>query len=105
MTFIHKAKFGRYSHYDSMHSYVSRFTPHVTTETDKSAPVQTVKIRSTFITGSSAVQLEAQNNKDTLKMRKRSRDAGYRIEGTVAPGYESVKRMFEENFVSGTDER
>ena len=56
-------------------------------------------------TGSSAVQLAAQNNKDTLKMRKRSRDAGYRIEGTVAPGYESVKRMFKENFVSGTDER
>ena len=85
--------------------YLTRFTLHVTTETDKSAPVQTVKIRSTFIEGSSAVQLEALNNKDTLKMRKRSRDAGYRIEGTVAPGYESVKRMFEENFVSGTDER
>ena len=81
------------------------FTPQVTTETDKSAPVQTVKIRSTFTTGSSVVQLATQNNKDTLKMRKRSRDAGYRIEGTVAPGYESVKRMFEENFVSGTDER
>ena len=51
------------------------------------------------------MQQATQNNKDTLKMRKRSRDAGYRIEGTVAPGYESVKRMFEENFVSGTDER
>ena len=38
-------------------------------------------------------------------MRKRSRDTRHRIEGTVAPGYESVRRMFEENFVSGTDER
>ena len=27
------------------------------------------------------------------------------VEGTVAAGYESVKNMFEDNFVSGMDDR
>ena len=36
---------------------------------------------------------------------KKSQEKQYKIEGTVAPGYESVKRMFEDNFVSGSDEK
>ena len=36
---------------------------------------------------------------------KKSQEKQYKIQGTVAPGYESVRKMFEDNFVSGSDEK
>lgn len=38
-------------------------------------------------------------------MRKRSSEPRHRVEGTVSAGYESVKKMFEDNFVAGMDDR
>ena len=36
---------------------------------------------------------------------KKSPEKQYKIHGTVAPGYESVRKMFEDNFISGSDDK